>query len=276
MNKHTLSSAIHSTGGRATGQATYASVGMLSLALSGLLLLGGCNKGPAPAAPAAEPAPTTQAAAPPPAAPAPAEQPAAPAPAPAPAPAAPPPPAATVAASAPAPPPPPKHYTVPVGTPLVVRLEQTVSAKNSNVGDSFSGVLAQSVVVGGVTVLRAGTPVTGVVTAAKGQGRFKGSGDLAIAVKRVGDYTVATTAYEATSKGKGKRTAGFVGGGAGGGALIGGLAGGGKGALIGGLLGAGAGTAGAALTGNKDITVPAESVVTFKLAEPVTVTRSRG
>ena len=165
---------------------------------------------------------------------------------------------------------------MPAGTPLVVRLEQTVSAKNSNVGDSFSGVLAQSVVVGGVSVIRAGAPVTGVVTASKGQGRFKGSGDLAIAIKRVGDYAVSTTAYEATTKGKGKRTAGFVGGGAGGGALIGGLAGGGKGALIGGLLGAGAGTAGAAFTGNKDITVPAESVVTFKLAEPITVTRSRG
>jgi hypothetical protein len=273
MNKHTLSSAIHSTGGRAIRQATYASAGMLSLALSGLLLLGGCNKGPAPAAPAAEPAPTTQAAAPPPAAPAPAAEPAAPPPAPA---AAPPPAAAMTAAAAPAPPPPPKQYTVPAGTPLVVRLEQTVSAKNSNVGDSFSGVLAQSVVVGGVTVIRAGAPVTGVVTAAKGQGRFKGSGDLAIAIRRVGDYAVSTTAYEATSKGKGKRTAGFVGGGAGGGALIGGLAGGGKGALIGGLLGAGAGTAGAAFTGNKDITVPAESVVTFKLAESITVTRSRG
>jgi hypothetical protein len=280
MNKHTLSSAIHSTGGPATRHAAYAYAGMLSLALSGLVLLGGCNKGPASAAPAAEPAPTAQAAAPTPAAPAPvpAAEPAAPAPAPAPAPAAAPPPAAmtAVAAAAPAPPPPPRHYTVPIGTPLVVRLEQTVSAKNSNVGDSFSGVLAQSVVVGGVTVIRSGAPVTGVVTAAKGQGRFKGSGDLAIAIKRVGDYAVSTTAYEATSKGKGKRTAGFIGGGGGGGALIGGLAGGGKGALIGGLLGAGAGTAGAALTGNKDITVPAESVVTFKLAEPITVTRSRG
>ena len=165
---------------------------------------------------------------------------------------------------------------MPAGTPLVVRMEQTVSAKNNNVGDSFSGVLAQSVVVHGVTVIRSGAPVTGVVTAAKGQGRFKGAGDLAIAIKRVGNYEVSTTAYETTSKGKGKRTAGFIGGGGGGGALIGGLAGGGKGALIGGLLGAGAGTAGAALTGNKDITVPAESVVTFKLAEPVTVTRSRG
>ena len=162
---------------------------------------------------------------------------------------------------------------MPAGTALVVTMGQTVSAKNSSVGDSFTGSLAQSVVVHGVNVLRAGTPVTGTVTASKGQGRFKGSGDLGIAIRRVGSYSVTTSSYEATNKGKGKRTAGFVGGGAGGGALIGGLAGGGKGALIGGLLGAGAGTAGAAFTGNKDVSIPAETAVTFRLAEPITVTK---
>ena len=267
MNKHALSSAIHSTGA-APRQAAYALAGMLSLA--GLLLLGGCNKGPAPAAPAADSATTAQAPAPAPA-PAPAAEPA-PVPPPAPAPA----PAMTAAApppAAPAPPPPPKEYTVPAGTPVVVTIGQTISAKHSNVGDSFSGTLAQSVVVHGVNIFRAGTPVTGTVLASKGAGRFKGSGDLGIGINRIGNYSVSTSEYETTQKGKGKRTAGFVGGGAGGGALIGGLAGGGKGALIGGLLGAGAGTAGAAFTGNKDVTVPAESVVTFKLAAPITVTR---
>jgi hypothetical protein len=156
---------------------------------------------------------------------------------------------------------------------VIVRIGQTISAKNSNVGDSFSGTLAQSIVAKGVTVLKAGLPVTGTVTAAKGQGRFKGSGALGISLRRVGDYDVSTSSYEADVKGKGKRSAEFIGGGGGGGALIGGLAGGGKGALIGGLLGAGAGTAGAALTGNKDITVPAESVVTFTLTAPLTVER---
>jgi hypothetical protein len=175
------------------------------------------------------------------------------------------------APAVPPPPPPPQKYVVASGTPLVVRMQQTVSAKSSNVGDTFTGTLAQSVVVHGVKVIRAGAPVTGTVTAAKGQGRFKGSGDLGVAITRVGTYSVTTTSYEATGKGKGKRTAGFVGGGAGGGALIGGLAGGGKGALIGGLLGAGAGTAGAAFTGNKDISIPAESVVTFNLSQPITV-----
>jgi hypothetical protein len=273
MKKRAFLGSGYSTGGRAQRQTAYSLAGMLSIGLTGLLLLGGCNKTPAPAAPAAEPATTAQAAPPPAAAPD-----ATPAPAPAPAPAPPPaamtaapPPAPAPAPAGPPPPPPPQRYVVASGTPLVVRIQQTISAKNSNVGDTFTGTLAQSVVVHGVKVIRAGAPVTGTVVAAKGQGRFKGSGDLVVAVNRVGTYSVTTSSYEATAKGKGKRTAGFVGGGAGGGALLGGLAGGGKGALIGGLLGAGAGTAGAAFTGNKDITIPAETAVTFNLTQPITV-----
>jgi hypothetical protein len=126
--------------------------------------------------------------------------------------------------------------------------------------------------VGGVTVLKAGAPVSGTVVAARKQGKFKGEGNLGIQLSRVGSYGVTTQEYEQTVKGKGKRTGAMVGGGAGGGALIGGLAGGGKGALIGGLVGAGAGTAGAALTGNKGVAIPAESVVTFISSSPITVT----
>ena len=62
-----------------------------------------------------------------------------------------------------------------------------------------------------------------------------------------------------------------VGGGAGLGAIVGGLAGGGKGAAIGVLAGAGAGTAGAAFTGNKDIVLPAEATLSFKLLKPLEV-----
>jgi len=219
-----------------------------------LLLMGGCNKAPAPPADTAQATPAPASPANPPAetAPAPAAVPPAPA--------------------VPPPPPPPVQYTVPAGAPLVVRLQQTVSAKNNNVGDTFTGVLAQSVRVRGVIVLRAGAPVTGTVVASKGQGRFKGDGALGIAVRRVGNYSVTTSSYEKSISGKGKRSTGFIAGGGGCGALIGGLAGGGKGALIGGLLGAGAGTAGAAFTGNKDVSVPAESVVTFNLTAPITVT----
>jgi len=181
-------------------------------------------------------------------------------------------PAPQNAAAAPASPPAPKVYTVPAGTRIEFRLTQTLRAKDSNVGDAFSGVLARSIRVGGVTVLRAGAPVSGTVVAAKGQGRIKGAGDLGIDINRVDGRAVRTTAYERVVKGKGKRSAGFIGGGGGGGALIGGLAGGGKGALIGGLVGAGAGTAGAALTGNQNVSIAAESVVTVSLTAPLTVT----
>lgn len=257
--EHSSQSISHS----ARRQPGAALLSMLSFGLASMLFVSGCNKAPAPA-PAAEPAPApTASAAPPPAAAAPAPPPAA-APAPAP-----------MAAMAPLPPPPPRQYTVAAGTRLAVRIQQTISAKASNVGDSFSGTLAQPVVVQGVTVMRAGVPVTGTVTAAKDPGRFKGGGELAVSLSKVGGYSVETAPYGTTANGKGKRTAGFVGGGGGGGALIGGLAGGGKGALIGGLLGAGAGTAGAALTGNKDITLPAETVVTFSLTSPVTVTKQK-
>jgi hypothetical protein len=122
-----------------------------------------------------------------------------------------------------------------------------------------------------MTVFPRGTRVEGTVTAAKGRGRFKGAGDLAIEVTSIGGMRASTEPYEKVQAGKGKRTAGMIGGGAGLGAIIGGLAGGGKGAVIGGLAGAGAGTAASAYSGNKDVVIPAESVVTFHLTAPITV-----
>ena len=140
MKKHAFLGSGYSTGGRAQRQTAYSLTGMLSIGLTGLLLLGGCNKTPAPAAPAAEPATTAQAAPPPAAAtdatPAPAPPPAAMTAAPAQN-VAPPPPAAMTAAPPPAPPPPQK-YVVASGTPVVVRIQQTISAKASNVGDTVS------------------------------------------------------------------------------------------------------------------------------------------
>jgi hypothetical protein len=84
-------------------------------------------------------------------------------------------------------------------------------------------------------------------------------------------YDIKTSSVSRYQKGKGKRTAAMIGGGAGGGALIGGLAGGGKGALIGAVLGGGAGTAGAAYTGEKEVVLPAESTLSFKLTEALTI-----
>jgi hypothetical protein len=250
-----------------------------SLALSVTLILSGCKSSPAPA-PAAAPAPsastdgTAPAAAPgttpdttsgtAPAAGSAAPNAAAPAVAPV---------AAPAVAAAPAPPPEPVRLTAPAGASVVVTVTEQLSASKNNVGDGFTGVLAQSLKTsGGGVVFPRGAHVVGTVVAAKGQGKFKGSGALGIQVTSISGMRVSTSSYEKEQKGKGKRSAGFIGGGAGGGALIGGLAGGGKGALIGGLIGAGAGTAGAAFTGNKDVVIPSESTISFHLTAPVTIT----
>ena len=163
-----------------------------------------------------------------------------------------------------------RHTTIPSGASVVVRTTETLSASRNNVGDRFNGVLSRSLVnQSGDTIFPRGTAVSGEVVASKGKGRFKGAGDIGISLTSIGGAHVRTTEYEAVGKGRGKRTAGFIGGGAGIGALIGGIAGGGKGALIGGLSGAGAGTVAGAYTGNRDVVISSESVVTFRLISPL-------
>ncbi len=161
--------------------------------------------------------------------------------------------------------------TLPSDTPIVVRTTETLSAKQNSVGDSFSGSLEQPVSSGNSVIFPRGTHVSGRVVSSKGEGHFKGAGDLGIQVTSIGSYPVSTTEYVRTVSGKGKRSVEMIGGGAGLGAIIGGLAGGGKGAAIGAAAGAGAGTAGAAYTGNKDVVIPSESVITFRTTSPINV-----
>src|SRR5205823_14821594 len=86
-----------------------------------------------------------------------------------------------------------------------------------------------------------------------------------------GRYPVVTSRASRVSARHNKRHRVLIGGGSGLGALIGGLAGGGKGALIGAGAGAAAGTAGTAFTDNKDIVLPAEQAITFRLLKPIDV-----
>jgi hypothetical protein len=162
------------------------------------------------------------------------------------------------------------------GTNVNVRINETINSKTASVGDQFTGELTADLVTkDGRVVFPKGTNVSGAVVSSKGRGRFAGSGVLAIDLKDVGGHPVTATEYVVSAKGKGKRSAALIGGGAGAGALIGGLAGGGKGALIGGLLGGGAGTAGAAFTGNKPLVIPTESIVVFGLSRPSSITATQ-
>jgi glucose/arabinose dehydrogenase len=164
---------------------------------------------------------------------------------------------------------------IPAGTTLTVRLGETISAKNATPGQAFTGTLARALSVDGKEVIPAGSNVSGEVTQAQSAGKFKGAGILAVRLTSVEaqgrTYNISTSTVAQAVKGKGKRSLVVGGGGAALGAIIGGLAGGGKGAAIGALAGGGAGTAGAAYTGNKELAFPAETALSFKLKDAVTL-----
>src|SRR5258707_7845669 len=168
--------------------------------------------------------------------------------------------------AAPSPPP-----VIPAGTRVTIRLAQAVGSKISQPGEAFSGAVATPVEVNGQTLIASGATASGTVVDAKALGHFAGGARLELKLNSINingaDQPVQTSSIVQVIKGKGKRTGIMAGGGAGLGAIIGGIAGGGKGAAIGALAGAGAGTAGGALTGNKEIVLPAESAVTFKLTQ---------
>lgn len=171
-----------------------------------------------------------------------------------------------------------KPVVIPAGTVVTVRLGESLSSKTAQAGQTFTATVARPVEVDGKTVIADGASATGTVVNAKAAGKFKGASVLALKLDSITidgrSRPVETSLFSEAQKGKGKRTAVAVGGGAGLGALIGGLAGGGKGAAIGALAGAGAGTAGAAYTGNnRDVSLPAESAVSFKLENPVTISQ---
>jgi len=184
------------------------------------------------------------------------------------------PPATAPVAEAP-PPPPPPPLVVPAGASLTVRLGSTLDTKTAEAGQPFNGTLVKSVVVGGEVAIPSGAGVSGTVVDSKSPGKFKGEGVLSITLNSINiggvPTQIATSTFSQTVKGKGKRSAVAIGGGTGVGALIGGIAGGGKGAAIGAGVGAAAGTAGAAFTGNKEVQIPAETAVTFRLANSITV-----
>jgi hypothetical protein len=164
---------------------------------------------------------------------------------------------------------------VDAGTVIVATIDQSISSKTNNPGDHFDASLAAPVMVGGKQVIPSGTKASGTVTVAKSAGRFKGNAALGVALNSITvngrPYQIQTTAVIEASKGRGKRTAIGAGGGAAAGAIIGAIAGGGKGAAIGAAAGAGAGTAGAVFTGKRDITLPAETKLNFKLAQPLEI-----
>lgn len=180
---------------------------------------------------------------------------------------------APAAAAAPAPAP----VVIPAGKTLAVTIDQNISTKDNSVGDHFEASLAEPVTVDGNEVLRRGTHVRGTITESDQAGHVKGAATLAITLTGINSngqtYEIHTSSYSVQGKARGKRTGIGTGGGAAFGAIVGAIAGGGKGAAIGAAAGGGAGAAGAAYTGDRDVSIPAEHLVHFKLTHSVTLSQ---
>lgn len=172
----------------------------------------------------------------------------------------------------PAPPPAPVA-TIPAGTSFRVRLLETIDTRRNRAGDQFTASLDEPLVDGDRVVVPKGTTFTGHVIEAKSSGRFKGRAVLALRLDSFtldGQvYAVSSTQSSRVSKGHKKHNLLWIGGGSGGGALIGAAAGGGAGALIGAGAGAAAGTVGSAFTGKRQVSLPVETTLRFRLESPV-------
>jgi hypothetical protein len=125
------------------------------------------------------------------------------------------------------------------------------------------------------TVLPKGTVVRGSVKHASSSGRLKGRAVVALTLDRIewngAEVPLNTNSVTLTSADHKKRNLAWIGGGSGAGALVGALLGGGKGAVLGAAAGGGAGLAGAATTGKRQVRIPAESVLTFRLEQPLAI-----
>ena len=166
-----------------------------------------------------------------------------------------------------------RRITVPAGTRILIRTIDPIDSSKQKAGYRFTASLETNLQADNVVVARRGTPVYGVLGSASSAGRMKGSSELGLELTDIvingTSYPLMTSTYEIQGKGEGSNTAKKVVGGAGLGALIGGLAGGGKGAGIGVLAGAGAGTAVASTKKGQQLSIPSESLLEFRLAQPV-------
>jgi hypothetical protein len=190
-----------------------------------------------------------------------------------------PPPDNTAQAPPPPPPPPaPKMYIIDQGTQVSIRLIDPIDSEKNQTGDTFHATLNAPLTSDGNEALPAGVEIVGHLVEVKSAGKFAGQSTVAMQLDSVSSggrtYNLQTDIYRKTGSSRGKNTAEKVGGGAVIGTIIGAIAGGGKGAAIGGVAGAGVGGGVQAATKSQQIKFPSETVLTFTLQAPITVTQA--
>lgn len=173
----------------------------------------------------------------------------------------------------------PVTLTVPAGQRLPVRTIHALSTKTARNGQAFTAVLTEPLAASDGTVLAPrGATVNGVVVMSHPGGRVKGVAQLSVRLTGIelagGKSTgIATSVLTRRAPSTKKKDALKIGVGSGAGAVIGAIAGGGVGAAIGAGAGAGAGTGAVLLTRGDPAVIPSETLLTFALSRPLTVTR---
>jgi hypothetical protein len=185
-------------------------------------------------------------------------------------------------AAAPAPPavaaPPQPHIvTLPAGTAVSIRMGETVSTEHNYTGDTFRATLLTPIIQKGFIIADRGSKVLGRVVDAQPAGHMSATAGLTLALTEINTtdgqrVSIETSTYQRRSTNNIGPDTAKIAGGAALGAIIGGIAGGGKGAAIGAGAGGAAGTGAVLLTRGKPATVETETPLTFRLANPVTIT----
>jgi hypothetical protein len=170
----------------------------------------------------------------------------------------------------------PRVYTLDAGTPIRVRTTSTISTKSYQSGQTFVATLAEPLVVEDRVIAKRGAEVVGRVVNADPGGRVKGVASLTLTLASLQTADGDEIAIDTNNVGRQARTtkkkdATKIGIGAGIGAAIGALAGGGKGAAIGAASGGGAGTGVVMATRGDPAVVPAESLLTFRTQAPIEI-----
>ena len=167
-------------------------------------------------------------------------------------------------------------YTVDAGTTLKVTMDALVSTKDKVAGDTFTGQLAEPIMVGDHVVFPAGSTVNGHVVEAVRTGKSTGRGKMVLAYDSIvangKTYAINSTGAPIEGKSGTKGDVAKIGGGAAAGAIIGGIIGGsGSSAAKGAAIGGAAGTAATLMTRGPDPEVKAGQTVDVSLDQSVTV-----
>jgi hypothetical protein len=172
----------------------------------------------------------------------------------------------------------PETYTLAAETEIPVRLIDAVSTETNKAGDMFLASLAQPLTLNGVTLFPKDTSVQGKIVSLEEPGRVSGVASISLQLTEIqptngSPVPLQTQPFSETAKSQKKKDAAIIGAGAGIGTAIGAIAGGKKGAVLGAIAGGGGGTGYVLATKGQQLKYSSETLMTFKLAEPLTVTR---